>query len=145
LAEKTITLNPNSALAYWLLGNIFTCAGRPDKGIEYLKKAIRLNPKPQGNYFHSLGFAYWMAGQDEKAIAMVKKALDQTPDSILCWSYLTAVYISSGQEDNARAAAKEILRIDSEFSVEPFGMRRPFKNRADRERFMYALRKAGLK
>jgi adenylate cyclase len=144
-SEKTIALNPNSAYGYWLLGNIFAYSEQPDKGVEYLEKAIRLNPKPQGNFFHSLGHAYWMSGQDEKAIAMYKKAIEQAPDSILARALLTATYISSGQEENAHAAAKEVLRIDPEFSVERFAKSRPYKNQADRKRLIDALRKAGLK
>jgi adenylate cyclase len=145
LAEKTITLNPNSALGYFLLGQTFTYSERPDKGIEYLKKAIRLNPKPQGHFFHALGLAYWMSGQNEKAIALYKKAVDQAPDSIMCRGFLTAIYISSGQEENAHAEAEEVLRIDPEFSIDKYARSKPFKNQADRERLMDALRKAGLK
>ncbi len=144
-SKKTIDLNPNSSHGYWLLGLAFTWSEWPDKGIEYLKKAIRLNPKPQGNFLYALGLAYWMSGQNEKAISMFRKAIDQAPDSILPMAFLTATYISSGQEENARAAAKEVLRIDPDFSVERFAKRRPFKNQPDRERLIDALRKAGLK
>jgi adenylate cyclase len=144
-SEKTIALNPNSAHGYWLLGNAFTYSGRPDKGIEYLKKAIRLNPKPQGSFLFSLGMAYWMSGQNEKAIAMCKKAVDQAPDFINPRAFLTATYISSGQEVNARAETKEVLRIDPEFSIYKYARSKPFKNQADRDRLIDALRKAGLK
>ena len=145
LAEKTIALNPNSALGYWLLGVAFTFSERPEKGIEYLKKAIRLNPLPQSYYFHAMGLAYWMLGQYDKAIAMFKKAIDRSPDSIIANTLLTAAYISSGQEENARTAAKEVLRIDSDFSVDRWAKARPFKNPADIERLIDELRKAGLK
>ena len=56
--------------------------------------------------------AYWLSEQYEKAIAMIKKALDRSPDFLGATVFLTAAYISSGQEKNARAAAKEVLRID---------------------------------
>jgi len=144
LAEKTIVLNPNNALGYLLLGLAFTCSERPNKGIECLKKAIRLNPNPQCYYLCALGDAYRISGQYEKAIVMFKKALDRSLDDIQSQAYLTAAYVASGQEKNARAAAKEVLRIDSDFSVDRFAKRRPFKNPADRERLIDELRKAGL-
>ena len=50
-----------------------------------------------------------------------------------------ATYISSGQKENARAVAREVLRIDSELSVYRFGKRRPFKNQVERERLIDAL------
>jgi adenylate cyclase len=145
LSEKTIELNPNSALGYWLMGLAFTWLERTDKGIEYLKKAIRLNPKPQGYFLFALGLAYWMSGQNEKAIAMCKEAIDKAPYYILPRAFLTASYMSSGQDANAHAAAKEILRIDPDFSVEQFVKNRPFRNQAGRKRLIDALRKAGLK
>lgn len=145
LAEKTIVLNPNSAPGYWLLGMTFNYSERPDKGIEYLKKSIRLDPKPQAVFLSSLSAAYWMSGQNKKAIATCKKAVDQSPDFIVCWGFLAAIYMSSGQEEDARAAAKEVLRIDPDFSVERFAKSRPYKNQADRESLIDALRKAGLK
>jgi adenylate cyclase len=144
-SEKAIALNPSSAPGYWLLGMTFNYSERPDKGIEYLKKSIRLNPKPQAVFLSSLSSAYWMSGQNKKAIAMCKKAVDQSPDLIACWGFLTAIYMSSGQEEDARAAAKEVLRIDPDFSVERFAKSRPYKKQADRDRLIDALRKAGLK
>ena len=108
-------------------------------------KIFPLCPKPQGNFLFALGLAYWMSGKNQKAIAMHKRAIDQAPDSILPMAFLTASYMSSGQEENARAAAKEVLRIDPDFSVERFAKSRPFKNQADRERLIGELRKAGLK
>jgi adenylate cyclase len=145
LAEKGIDLNPNSASGYFMLGVAFSFSDRPGKAIEFYKKAIRLNPIPQSIYFRGLGHAYRMSGQYEEAIAILKKALDRAPDDIMAHVWLAATYISSGQEDKARAEAQEVLRIDSEFSVERFAKRMPFKNEAEREQLIDVLRKAGLK
>jgi adenylate cyclase len=145
LAEKGIDLNPNNPSFYWVLGVAFSFSDRPGKAIEFYKKAIRLNPIPQSIYFRGLGHAYRMSGQYEEAIAMLKKALDRAPDDIMAHVWLAATYISSGQEDKARAEAQAVLRIDSEFSVERFAKRMPFKNEAERELLIDALRKAGLK
>jgi adenylate cyclase len=127
-----------------MLGVAFSFSDRPGKAIEFYKKAIRLNPIPQSIYFRGLGHAYRMSGQYEEAIAILKKALDRAPDDIMAHVWLAATYISSGQEDKARAEAQEVLRIDSEFSVERFAKRMPFKNEAEREQLIDVLRKAGL-
>jgi len=50
-----------------------------------------------------------------------------------------------GREEEARAAAAEVLRLDPKFSVEYFVKTLPLKNKADTERLIDALRKAGLK
>jgi Tfp pilus assembly protein PilF len=49
-----------------------------------------------------------------------------------------------GREEEARAEAKEVLRIAPKFSVAYLARTAPFKYEADREFAMESLRKAGL-
>ena len=58
---------------------------------------------------------------------------------------LAATYVLSGREEEARAEAAEILRIDPKFSLERLAKTRPHKNQANTKSFIDALRKAGLK
>ncbi|MBN1107007.1 MAG: hypothetical protein JXL84_26625 [Deltaproteobacteria bacterium] len=137
-AKEVLALDDSYPPAYFTLASIAFARGEHEK-------AIRLNPQPQCNHYFVLGLANWLLGQDKKAIALCKKSLEQSPDYIVCRGFLPAIYMSSGQEEHARAAAKEVLRIDPEFSVDPFAKSKPFKNPADRERLIDALHKAGLK
>jgi hypothetical protein len=57
---------------------------------------------------------------------------------------LTSTYSAVGHEEEARAAAAEILRINPRFSVEYFSKMLSLK-KADKEFFIGNLRKAGLK
>ena len=43
------------------------------------------------------------------------------------------------------AAAREVLKIQPKFSLEYFAKQIPFKNQADKERYVGALRKEGVK
>jgi hypothetical protein len=58
---------------------------------------------------------------------------------------LAGAYGLSGREEEAHAIAVEILRIDPDFSVGAFSRRLTYKNQRDKDRFIGALRKAGLK
>jgi hypothetical protein len=49
------------------------------------------------------------------------------------------------REEEARAAAAELRRLDPEFSVDRIAKRLPFKDKVYTERYVNALRKAGLK
>jgi hypothetical protein len=60
-------------------------------------------------------------------------------------SPITCGYGSLGREEEARAAAAEVLRIDPKFSVEHFAKRLPYKKQIDKDRFIGGLGKAGLK
>jgi tetratricopeptide (TPR) repeat protein len=120
-------------------------SGRPQEAIPVLKKALRLNPFPKVNYFVILGHAYRMTGRYEEAITMYKKAIKRAPDLYPPHQGLAATYIYLGREDEARAEAAEVLRINPKFSLERYAKRIPLKNKAALERQIDALRKAGLK
>jgi tetratricopeptide (TPR) repeat protein len=143
-AERAVALNPNGADAHAHLGSTLHYAGRREEAIPLLKKAIRLNPIPPNWYLFSLGEAYFGVGQYEEAIPVYKRVLHRNPDDFRTLYGLAATYSLLGREEQARAAAAEVLRIAPKFSCEHFVRTLPFKNKADRGLLIDALRKAGL-
>jgi adenylate cyclase len=140
-AEQAVALNPNSAYTHMRLGHTLRFAGKYDEAIPEYKKAIRLNPIPPTNYFFGLGLAYSWTNQYEEAIKWCEKAVHKDPDSFLTRLMLAVVYSRSGQEENARAEAAEVLRINPKFSVKKW---EKSSSGANIEEFSTALRKAGL-
>jgi adenylate cyclase len=136
--KKAVALNPNSAMAHLWLGKVLTFAGRWEESIPEYKIAIRLNPIPPSYYFWSLGLSYGATGQYDEAIAWCEKAVHMDPDSLMARIMMTAVYSWSGRDEEARAEAAEVLRINPNFSLEKFAK----KAGPD---LVSALRKAGLK
>jgi len=143
--EKTVALDPNDADGLAGLGEILYFAGRPEKAIGLIKRAIRLNPMPPVWYFHGLGHAYYLAGQYDEAIAALKRTLIRNPNFWPAHVYLAASYIELGRDEEARAEAEKILRINPRFSLEGKGKKLPYKDRSVIERLGKSLRKAGLK
>ena len=88
--------------------------------------------------------SYWGIGQYEEAIEWCEKAVRQEPNSLLARVWMTVIYVFSGREDEARVEAAEVLRINPKFSVKKYEKRASFKKKEDNERFIGALRKAGL-
>ena len=86
-----------------------------------------------------------MTEQYDEAIVTFKKALTLSPNYLNAHTFLAASYSSLDRQAEAAAAAKEILRINPKFSLESYAKRLPYKNKADIERYVAALRKAGLK
>jgi adenylate cyclase len=140
LGEKAVALNPNSADSHMRYGKILTFAGRYEEAIPELKKAIRLNPIPPNIYFYSLGIAYCWTGQYEEAIKWCEKAVSREPDSLWAHIMLATVYGLSGRDEEARAEAAEILRINPKFSLKKMGKPK-YKKTEDFERQIVALRK----
>jgi tetratricopeptide (TPR) repeat protein len=58
---------------------------------------------------------------------------------------LAIIYSELGQEEEAQAEVAELLRVNPDLSLEWLRQMAPFKDLAVLERFLTALRKAGLK
>jgi adenylate cyclase len=144
-AEKAVALNTNSATGHLYLGKTLFFAGRTEESIPEYKIAIRLNPIPPNLYSWSLGISYAFTGQYEEAIAWCEKAILQEPNDLLARMMMTVVYSLSGRDEEARVQAAEVLRIQPKFTLKKLEKKLTYKKKADREKFLGALRKAGLK
>jgi len=143
--ERAIAINPNGADAYVFLGGYLTYAGKPAEGIKLIEKAIRLNPIPPDHYLNFLGLAYTSLGQYEDAIDIFKGVLQRSPKNLFVQISLTAAYSVAGREQEARQQAQELLKLDPAFSLDRYATTILIKDKAEAERFIDNLRKAGLK
>ena len=143
LGEKAVNLNPNSADSHMRYGKILTFSGRYKESIPELKKAIRLNPIPMNICLYSLGLSCAWTEQYKDAITWCEKAVRQQPDSLWAHIMMTVVYSLSGKDDKAQIQAAEVLRINPKFSLQKLGKNK-YKKRNDWDRFVAALRKAGI-
>jgi adenylate cyclase len=144
-AERAVALEPNSVDAYIQLGGNLRWAGRCAEAIPILQKAMRLSPIPPYLCLQILAWCYYSTGQHEEAIALQRKILQKEPNQLITQLGLTAALIQAGKEDEARAEAAKVLRIDPKFSVESFARRLPYKDQRVIDDLVSALRKAGLK
>ncbi|MBI3757697.1 MAG: adenylate/guanylate cyclase domain-containing protein [Deltaproteobacteria bacterium] len=143
-AERAIVLAPNDAEGFAMLGLILNFAGRPEEAVRLIEKAMRLNPR-YNNYLARLGMAYRLAGRYEEAIAVLQSATIRNPNFLASHLHLAVSYSELGRDAEARAEGAEILRISPNYSLEVARQRLPFKDPAEVERELAALRKAGLK
>jgi len=81
----------------------------------------------------------------EEAITALKRALTINANNFGARQTLALVYSELGREEEARAEAAEVLRLNLSFSLEGMRQRLPFKDPAEVERVLADLRKAGLK
>jgi adenylate cyclase len=144
-AKRGIALGPNEAENTGQLGLILNFAGQPEEAVGLIQKAMRLNPRYPYNYLAWLGMAYRLAGRYDEAIAVLQSAAIRNPNFLPPHLHLAISYSEIGRDAEARAEVAELLRISPQFSLE--GMKRvnAFKNPTEFERWITALRKAGLK
>jgi adenylate cyclase len=142
--KRAFELEPNSADVINGYATILTMVGEYDEAIPLFKDAIRLNPKPPTTYLRFYGIAYRDSGRYDEAIIQAQKATEQEPKDLIAWILLTSSLSLAGRDEEAKAAAKEILRLRPKFSVALFEKRSPQKDRAVVKRYCDALRKSGL-
>ena len=143
-AERAVELNPNGAEALANLALFLIFSDKVESAIKLLKRAFRLNPIPPPHYYYFLAGAYRSIGDYEKAIESAKKSLNSDPDQLQPYLTLAASYSSLDRTEDARKAVEEILRIDPDFSLEYHANTLPSKNQENLNKYINALRKAGL-
>jgi len=109
------------------------------------ENALRLNPFPDDWDLLFAHVGYFVAGRYEEALAYSKKAQERNPDNMWSYIYQAGIYGHLGREEEARAAAKELLRLNPKFSLEQHEKAPWFKNRDKWNLHINGLRKAGLK
>ncbi|MFC1823406.1 tetratricopeptide repeat protein [Thermodesulfobacteriota bacterium] len=143
--EKATFLAPNDANLIAGLGSMKTWSGEAEEGIDLLMKAMRLNPVYPAYYLFFLGQAYYLERQYDKAIDAFERAFHLNPDWFPSHIYLSACYAELDRIEDAQAAVAQVMKAQPTFSIEHWRMHVPYKNQADVDRWINALRKAGLK
>jgi adenylate cyclase len=122
-----------------------TCAGEPARAIETLEANIRLDPFQQ--LIHStgcMGRANYMLKRYEDSVYWCRESVSRQPR--LQWPrvMLACAYAQSGQLEEARAEAAEVLRINPGFTIESSKRILVYKDPKDLEHHIDGMRKAGL-
>jgi adenylate cyclase len=143
-ARKAIEMAPNYADAYMTLGLVYNHSDMEEKAVPVLQKAIRLNPYPPSAYYNILAWSYYFLGKYDDAIAEGKGAISVNPKDFHAHLVLICAYFSMGREEEARAHAAEVLRIDPNFSVDKAERTTPLTNKDKLKRIMKQYRMAGL-
>jgi len=145
--EKAVEVNPNDSYAYWYLGRGLLFTGQPDKAEPLLKKAMRLYPHYSWNFPYVLGRTYYHSGRYEEAIAIFEQILESCQEGRCNPKYphiqLSQVYSELGRDEEARSHMQKVLEYDPRFNLEKRRKANPYKNPADNEREIEALRNAG--
>jgi adenylate cyclase len=149
-AEKGVTLSPNNSLCHVYLAWALHNAGRFEEAVEVQKRAMRLSPYYPTWYLSNLGESLTMAGHYEEAITVNQQLLERSQkEKNPFWAtaehaWLAIGYSMLGREEEARFHVAEGLKTQPDWTMETERKFYSYKNPADLERHLDALRKAGL-
>jgi len=142
--ERAIALDPTCADCYVTLADILTFAGRPRRAIELVEVARYLDPSSAAYYAAVAGRAYYSIGQPDQAIPALRRALIRNPNFLLTHLNLVLAYSELGFTKAAKAELSKGQKLNPQLSLASLRERLPDKNPRTTERFLNALRKAGL-
>jgi adenylate cyclase len=137
---RATTLNPNDADIIAEYADSLVYVGQPLQAIELLERAMRLNPYYPDWYLWYLADAYCCMERPADVIATVQRMRNPDEGRRL----LAASYAQLGMMDEARAQAREVMRLYPDFTIGQWRQRPPYRDVAILERYIDALRKAGL-
>ncbi|MDE5441905.1 adenylate/guanylate cyclase domain-containing protein [Bradyrhizobium sp. CSA207] len=139
--ERALALNPNYDLVVVQQGELLTWLGLPEEGIDWIKKAMRLNPYHPERFWSHLGRAYYCAekyADAAEAFSRITRA-DYTHHA-----FLAATFAQMNNPVAAGAHAAEVLKREPGFSVAAHLATLHYKREVDRQRHEAGLVRAGL-
>jgi TolB-like protein/Tfp pilus assembly protein PilF len=143
-AERALAFDPNLAEGYNNLAFALSSSGKPAEGVVAAHEAMRLDPSNRDFYSGIEGRAYVLMGRYEEAIPPLKAVLARHSNIIPAHLMLIACYVELGRNEEARAEAAEVMRINPQFSLavqkQTSVIEQPF-----RDRIYTDIAKAGLK
>ena len=139
--DRALSLNPNSDLIVVQQGEVLTWLGRPKEGIEWIRRAMRLNPYHPERFWSHLGRAQYTARIYADAIESFSKltAPDHTHHA-----FLAASSAQLGNRVAAVAHAREVLQRKQDFTVSGYLQTLHYQQPSDTEHVREGLLKAGL-
>ena len=104
--ERALALNPNYDLVVVQQGELLTWLGRPEEGIDWIKKAMRLNPYHPERFWSHLGRACYCAEKYAEAVEAFSRI---TRPDYTHHAFLAATFAQMGNAVAAAAHAAEVL------------------------------------
>jgi adenylate cyclase len=143
--SRGLVLDPNHAEGQMYQAIILGFAGQPEESMEWVEKAILLNPGSPFWYLFAQGNAYFSMERYPEAIAACIKAAIINPNFIFAHLLLLACYSNLGKREECEAELKECLARMPDLTVSWAEEVMPYKDRDVLTRFINDLREAGLR
>ena len=138
--ERALELNPNYDLVVVQMGELYTWTGEAEKGVEWITKAMRLNPHHPLRFWSHLGKAHFTGKNYQAAL----QAFDHLPSldtaqqafAIACHGWL-------GDKQAAERQLQTLDALDPQFSMDQLLATLHYENEADLQHLCTGLEMAG--
>lgn len=139
--ERALALNPNYDLTVVQQGEVLTWIGQPVEGVEWIRKAMKLNPHHPERFWSHLGRALFTARNYGEALEayMRLSSMDYAQHA-----FVAACHGWLGDRTAAEAHGARIRELEPEFEIENFLETLHYEREIDNEHLREGLKRAGL-
>ena len=139
--DRALALNPNYDLVVVQMGELFTWLGQSEEGVEWIRKAMKLNPHHPARFWSHLGRAYFVGRQYAPAVEafMHLATMDASQHA-----FLAACYGWLGDRTAAAAHVSRVRELDSKLTAESLLETMHYANDADLQHLREGLVRAGM-
>lgn len=116
-ARRAVKVQPGDAYAQLILGMSLILSGQPERAVEPLLNALRLDPaEARTPYLNVLGIAYFVTGQYASAVDAFDRNVELGgPTGPHTYLFLAAAYAELGKENQAREVLDRFLQSHAGF------------------------------
>jgi adenylate cyclase len=139
--DKAFSQNPNDVRLVAQRGELLTWTGKPEEGVVWIKKAIKLDPFGAQYRAHLLGRALYAARRYPEALDAFKQIQSPRHTHI---ADMAACSAQIGDTTAAEARATDVMRLKPNFSAISYVTELPYREASDRAHHHEGLVKAGL-
>ncbi len=143
-ADKAIALEPSYADSYVTLAVSKMHFGQAREALRLLRKAMLLNPHYPAAYASVQGQAYFVVGDYEAAVAILRKAIERNIQLRSPHVFLISALSKLDRLDEARWSADQLLAVAPDFSSERVADMVTFRDAAVLQDLRTQLRRVGL-
>ena len=109
-AELALAFDTNDPESNLNMALVLMATGKPEKGLEFVEKALQLDPRNMAAPLSAAGMAYFILGDLKKAATMTERAIDHNPTIAGHYESLSAIYALLGRNEDAQVAHDESLK-----------------------------------
>jgi len=149
--NKSIELNPNSAIALQTIGSLYAYAGDKRNAIDCLERSVRLNPLDRSlDFYLGHALAHFVAGEYEATVEWTGELLRQVPNHAASHRYQAASLGLLGRIEEGRQVVRRLLELVPHFTIArarrhiEFELNNPFTTPGVADALYEGLRRVGV-
>jgi len=113
-ARLAVEIEPDSAEAYFGLGQILVLGGEAQQAIPYFQRALLMDPTIAKMVEHELALAYFQMDQFNKAAVHIERALVVSPEAHHIWTLAAATYALLHEDERAVNAITRAEKLSTQ-------------------------------